>query len=135
MTAYLKIPGIRGESVEPAHVGWIEISGFTCPLVNRPGVPAYGDLRMEKPLDAATPELTGAILHGTTFEELVLELHPEHRVDTLLTLRFRGVRVESQVLGEGPGERLELHYGGFEVVCTSGERRAAPASRAKRTKR
>jgi type VI protein secretion system component Hcp len=136
MNAFLKIPGIRGGSVEPAHVDWIGISGFVCPLVNRPGQPAtYGDLRVEKPLDAATPELAAALLAAKCFDEVVIELHPEDIVDTLMILRFRDVRVESQVLGEGRGERLDLHYSGFEFACTSGRRRPAPKSGAKRPKK
>jgi len=126
MIAYLKMPGIRGGSVEPAHVDWIEISGFTCPLVNRPGQsPTYGELRIEKPLDKATPDLAGAILNAKSFDEIVLELHPENIVDSLMTLRFRNARIESQTLGEGRGERLELRYSGFEYACTSGKGKSA----------
>ena len=136
MIAFLKIPGIRGGSVEQAHVDWIEISSFTCPLMRRQGQQAtYGELRVEKPLDEATPELAAAVLDGKSFDEVVIELHPENIVDSLMTLRFREVRVESQVLGEGRGERLDLHYSGFEYACTSGKRRAAPKSGAKRAKK
>ena len=136
MNAYLKIPGIRGGSVEPAHVDWIEITSFNCPLMRREGQQAtYGELRIEKPLDEATPELAGAVLEATPFEEVVIELHPGNNVDTLMTLRFRTVRVESQVLGEGGGERLELRYSGFEFGCTNGKPKAAPKSGAKRAKK
>ena len=119
MIAYLKVPGIRGGSVEPKHESWIVLHNFTCSLTNGSSQPRYGLLQLEKDLDEATPELAGAVLKVTCFPEIVIELHPNNDVNQLMTLRFREARFEGQTLGRGTHgtETLQVAYSGFEYGC------------------
>ena len=85
MAGYLKIGDIKGESTEPDHKEWINLTsvsqGLTRPMASgisgssrqRASV-TCGDVVVTKEMDASTPKLISAICDGTVFKEVKIDI-------------------------------------------------------------
>jgi type VI secretion system secreted protein Hcp len=81
---FLMIQGVRGESTDKDHDGWIDVLSFSGSLT-RPGsgvkgtspsrgTVSMGDISVTKEIDKASPKLNDALSKGTHFPEIELEM-------------------------------------------------------------
>jgi type VI secretion system secreted protein Hcp len=81
---FLKIAGVRGESRDADHGGWIDVLSYSSSLI-QPGSAtkgtsrsrgdvSMGDITVTKQIDKASPKLNEALCKGTHFPEVELEM-------------------------------------------------------------
>ncbi len=130
--AFLRIREAPGESTEPAHRGWIDVTGFEQPLTRSAlaiaplRAAATASLRLVKRVDKSTPILAGACANGVVFPRAELELGRTVRNDRVVFYRvdLRGVRVRSVALNStftsasAPTEVIELDFESVSWVYT-----------------
>jgi len=81
---FLKIAGVRGESSDADHGGWIDVVSYRSSLIQRSstatrtsrrrGTLPMGDITVTKQIDKASPKLNEALCKGTHFPEVKLEM-------------------------------------------------------------
>jgi len=81
---FLKIAGVRGESRDADHGGWIDVLSYRGSLTppgsgvkgTSPsrGKVSMGDIAVTKEIDKASPKLNDALSTGTHFPEIELEI-------------------------------------------------------------
>jgi type VI protein secretion system component Hcp len=81
MTAFLSATGIAGTATDPAHAGWVEVSGFSTGvsiLSVAPGVgggrPQVRELAVQFPTGRASLQLLGELFRGRALPGVVLDL-------------------------------------------------------------
>jgi type VI protein secretion system component Hcp len=83
---YLKIDGIKGESQDLGHTGWIELLSISLPRMqpvageNLKGIVVWRpsqDIVITKFVDMASPKLQDAVSTGKHFNQAVIDLKPE----------------------------------------------------------
>ncbi len=128
--AYLRIAEAPGESVDAAHLGWIDITGFenslvgAAPAVTRPGRAATGSVHLRKATDRATPILAGAVASDQVFERAEIELTRTLGSGRVVFYRVElgGVRVRSFVANslsnDATTEGLQLGFDSASWVYT-----------------
>jgi type VI protein secretion system component Hcp len=65
VVGYLEIPGERGESRDPGHLGWIELMELK---VQATGQGGHGSVTCVKELDYASPQLALSCAAGRSFD-------------------------------------------------------------------
>ena len=127
---YLQIEGIKGESGDAGHPGWIEVAqarwGVSQPLPASPGAgagggttgrSAYRTLSLAKPADLASPLLMQHCTNGTAIPKARLEMmradgdgrrvkYYEVELENLLIATMEQVVVEGSMLRD----HLALHF-------------------------
>src|ERR1700744_1091654 len=83
--AFLRLSGMTGESQDPNHAGWLDISLATANITNsvsvappRTNAPALWPLGFSKPLDRTTPALLLACAKGSTITNGTLDITPDN---------------------------------------------------------
>ncbi len=124
--AFLFIPGVSGNSVDPAHRNWIEVLscdwGSVPPprggMVGKSGQPAgklcFGEFSLLKPVDDATPTLAEWCLENVWVPEMrvapLQELAGGYKLLVLKKVKVKSVRPS----GDGVTEVLTLAFGQVE---------------------
>jgi type VI protein secretion system component Hcp len=68
-STFLEIPGVPGESVDPDHRAWIDVTALSVGVTNR----ACNGFLVTKRLDSASPLLSAAALTGTVFQAMTVD--------------------------------------------------------------
>lgn len=86
LNAYMKIDGAPGESMEPKHMGWIEVSSPQLDQIRNSmtvgsatggagaGKIKFNEFTIKKRTDKATPKLLEAAVKGKVFHEVVIHM-------------------------------------------------------------
>jgi type VI secretion system secreted protein Hcp len=85
MPAYIKMPGIKGESDEQSHKEWVYVESLSLPIhrsiqngatgVQRSnGETSLGDIVIVKTWDSSTPNLASACANGKYMDEVIVHL-------------------------------------------------------------
>jgi type VI secretion system secreted protein Hcp len=79
MGGWIKLSGITGESQNPAHMGWIDISSMNWgPVTRNTGTsdekPATSEIVVTKKTDLASATLMRASLNGTAFDQVTIDM-------------------------------------------------------------
>ncbi|MDF1536494.1 MAG: type VI secretion system tube protein Hcp [bacterium] len=129
-SAFLYIPGIRGEASDPAHRNWIGV--LSCDWGNVPpprgdmvpvegkgpaGKLCFGDFSVLKPLDDSSREISSYCDRGITFSHIRVEL-PGKIMGSYDTLVLRKVKILSvRPAGVLPnGTKTEIVTLGFRQI-------------------
>lgn len=133
LDAYMKIDGVNGHSLDPQHMGWIEISSAQFDQI-RSSVPAGGPARgaaggkihlseitISKRTDASSPLLLEAATKGRHFPEVIIEMRKAGGgPQEYLVIRMSDALVSSyQMGGKGgapPTDSFTLTFRGAEFV-------------------
>lgn len=133
MNSYMQIPGISGDSTDPAHPGWIEILSFrTETRQDAQAGPARKFAWVQKRKDAASEPLHS--IPFVDYESIAIDL-VDPRGSERITLRRVELRrvftkaVEADSFAE-PGDELELSYESAEYGPHQPHRKPAPAKSA-----
>ena len=74
-TTYVLIPGIPGESTDPAHQSWIQAYGLnTASLSSGGGTPTHDDVYVLKGTDSSTPVLHQRLSGATNLGTVLIEV-------------------------------------------------------------
>ena len=121
---FLKVKNIPGSSMVPGHEGWSDAISFghaACVPISSnlqitAGSPKFQRVRVLKLVDKASPVLREAVLAGTTFPDILIELVDGPNVFFEVHLRQARVR-EITSSGTGPtGRSRELVSLDFENI-------------------
>ena len=130
---FLKLDGVRGNSMKPGHVGSIEISGFTWGNERRqlaasiagPGKITINDLTIFKPPDVASPRLRSASASGQHFPEGSVTVEEFSKTGTLLStaiIKLRSILIDFvSASGSMPPsqhgftEAVALNFASYEI--------------------
>jgi type VI secretion system secreted protein Hcp len=129
MPAYIKLPGINGESDEQGHKGWVYVDSVSLPIhrsiqdgatgVQRSsGETSLGDIVVVKTWDSSTPNLASACANGKYLDEVVIDLCStiNNQNVTNLEVKLKDVIISSYSFhGTGsqdpvPTEEVTLNY-------------------------
>lgn len=114
--AFLRIQEAPGESVDPAHLGWIDLTSVQNTVTNPSPTRAIPGttLRLVKPVDRATPRLLEAICRGTLLPSAELEwTRPGAQGSRFHRIVLENVRLSAQAVAGGNGlavEQLTLDF-------------------------
>jgi type VI secretion system secreted protein Hcp len=132
-TMFLKVEGTEGESTDPDHKAWCELSSFSQGQqeaadegVRMTGRVVMEDVIVTKLLDKASPKLAAAVCKGTRFPEVQIHLTKSLATGnaTYYACELRNVRVSSyHVDGSagrdtGPTEEISLNFEWIKVTYT-----------------
>lgn len=120
--AYLKLEGIAGDCVEPAHRDWMVVESFN-QNVNGPqelgGRTTMTDIAIQKFADRATPILARATAEGRHFKEAILELCvPEGAKPKFLEIRLTNVRLTNYGISGAPQSDTRTPYENLMLAFT-----------------
>ena len=117
--AFLQIPDVPGESTDPKHQDWIELSGIGSSAL--PGsVSSVIDFGMVKGVDRSTPALNLACAAGQSFSEMRIELEvPDRRQARLYRLELKGVVITSMITQFDPAATPYQLVNRISLSCTS----------------
>ncbi|HXN45368.1 MAG TPA: hypothetical protein VN893_01930 [Bryobacteraceae bacterium] len=107
--AFLNIPDVRGEALDPQHLGWIEILSYS-------QTRGLAEFTLTKALDSTSPHLHHLALTGIQFDG---ELDAVNDGRVVLQFGLKGAVIAAlQLGGRGPdGETLES----LKLNCASVE--------------
>jgi type VI secretion system secreted protein Hcp len=132
-TMFLKVEGIEGESTDPDHKAWCELSSFSQgqqdardDSVRTVGRVAMEDILVTKALDKASPRLAAAVCKGTRFSEVQIHLITSFATGnkTYYAYELKGVLVSSyHVDGSAggdtaPTEEISLNFEWIRATYT-----------------
>jgi type VI secretion system Hcp family effector len=136
---FLKLGGIKGESVDADHKDWINLvstqHGVSRPVESGPGLPrrggapSFSELTFTREVDAASPVLFQAAAGGGAIPEAELEVldHSPLR-QRFYRIRLFDVLVSSLTQGATPAtvsETVSLNYAKIEMTYTTHDERGA----------
>lgn len=129
---FLKIDGIKGESKDKAHAGWIDISSFEQSVsreesgreVNRRARSNanFDPISMVKNLDFSSPKIAEAVARGKVFPKVQIHFAQYagiQRAEPYLTYTLMNVRITKYSISgkEGrPTEEFSLSFDRIEVI-------------------
>lgn len=117
--AFLQIPGVPGESTDPKHQDWIELSGIGSSALPSSVSPVI-DFGMVKSVDLSTPALNLACAAGQSFSEMRIEFEvPDRRQACLYRLELKGVVITSMVTQFDPAATQYQLVNRISLSCTS----------------
>ncbi len=110
--AFLLIPDVRGEALDPQHVGWIEVLSYN------PGRGSGSDFSITKVVDSTSPHLHHLALTGLQFDG---QLDAVNNGRVVMHFGLKGAIVSALRLGGhatdgGTFEALNLNCASVEVV-------------------
>jgi type VI secretion system secreted protein Hcp len=134
MGGWIKISGIRGDSQNPAHLGWIEIYSVNWGSVTRNAganreKPATSEIVVTKKVDAASAPLMRASTNGSTFDHITIDM-ADNAGKTQASFQFSNVIVShvgqsSAGSDSGPVESVTFNY--TDAAVTQGAASAGSA--------
>jgi type VI secretion system secreted protein Hcp len=133
--AYLQIDGIKGESIDKGHEGWIEILSYSQSIsqpISAPtpsggggtGKPAHQDFVITKHVDIASPKLYEACATGKHFPNAVIEVtHAAKAPVKYITIDMQqvfisSINVPSPSAADTPVETVSLSYAAIQWAYT-----------------
>jgi type VI secretion system secreted protein Hcp len=131
--AFLQIDGIKGESQDDKHKGWIEISSFSWGVTNASsigsatsgagaGKASMQEIHITKNTDKASPLLMQACANGKHYAQVTLQMRKAGG-DTYMTYVLTDVLISSfQASGGGgdnPTESVTLRFARMSEQSTS----------------
>lgn len=133
LDAYIKIGGIKGESTDKQHFGWIEILCYDFSIAQRVSKTAssaggagaergdFSEFTITKLLDKSSPLLALACAQGRHIDTIVIELCRADKVK-YMTYRLTNCIISSVSThgedGEFPEEDVAFNVGRFEMSYT-----------------
>ncbi|MGE5169182.1 MAG: type VI secretion system tube protein Hcp [Rudaea sp.] len=107
MGGWIKISGIRGESQDPAHFGWIEIESMSWGAVtHRTGArsekPATSEIVVTKKTDSASASLMRAGVNGPPFGQVTIDI-ADGAGKTQASFQLKNVVISSMSLSSASG--------------------------------
>lgn len=130
VNAYLQLGDVKGESKDPAHLGWIEVRSFSWGM-NGPqgsgvggqqdqvkgstlGRTSHGDLTIVKVRDSSSPALS----QGRRFAKVVIDAQGSRWVLTNVIVSSVVPHFSSASGEENPTESVTFEYGALEIAYT-----------------
>lgn len=127
---FLKLPNVDGESTDTVHKGEIDVLAWSWGVTQSgtfhsggggAGKASFGDIKVIKSVDAATPALLGAAATGSHFDEAWLTATRPVKSGTVdyLTIHLTNVLVTKVADGgkaedQGVAETVTLNFGKIE---------------------
>lgn len=129
---WVEIPGIKGESTDRAHEGWIDIESVSYGAERAEAAPGAasgaesrgavshgaGQVTIVKRADKSSVILAQAVANGKHFPTVTIDSRKEHMV--LTSVLISSVQHESNSgAGERPNESVTFKYGGMTISYPS----------------
>ena len=131
---YVNIDGVKGESTDAAHEGWVDLLSFSQAL-NKPGGGMTGQSRRRgsvvledivcvKKLDKSSPKLQEAVCKGKVFRDVEIHLTTTigGDMETYCTYELKNCRITAyNISGDAddrPTEEISINFEQIKVIYT-----------------
>jgi type VI secretion system secreted protein Hcp len=114
--AFLKLPGVLGESTDQDHKDWIIIESFSWGVGKTGAERGHGDLTITKMVDSASPKLMEGFSKGSNFSDVTIEIKRTDGQPGYMTYMLKNVKIVSRTVSpDGRTEKLVFSYQASQV--------------------
>jgi type VI secretion system secreted protein Hcp len=114
--AFMKLPGVVGESTDQDHKDWIIIESFSWGVGKTGAARGHGDLTITKMVDSASPKLMEGLTKGSNFSDVTIEIKRTDGQPGYMSYMLKNIKIVSRTVSpDGRTEKLVFSYQASQV--------------------